>query len=126
MARALPIAQPVPAPARPAGDLPRLFHALSDPTRLAVLELLRGGERCVCELTDVMETGQSRLSFHLKTLRDAGLVADRKAGRWVYYSLREESLAAAHAALAVLLTPTAATSASAAPCPAPPVRRTSA
>lgn len=101
MARALPIADaaPVPAPALPAGDLARVFHALSDPTRLAVLDLLRGGERCVCDLTEVMETGQSRLSFHLKTLRDAGLVADRRAGRWVYYSLREDALAPALDAL---------------------------
>ncbi len=104
MARALPIADaaPSPAPALPAGDLARVFHALSDPTRLAVLDLLRGGERCVCDLTEVMETGQSRLSFHLKTLRDAGLVADRRAGRWVYYSLRDEALGAAVEAMAAL------------------------
>jgi ArsR family transcriptional regulator len=102
MARALPIADADPAPALPAGSLARVFQALSDPTRLAVLELLRGGERCVCDLTEVMETGQSRLSFHLKTLRDAGLVADRKAGRWVYYSLREEALGAAVEAMASL------------------------
>lgn len=102
MARALPIADPLPPPALPAGDLARVFHALSDPTRLAVLELLRGGERCVCDLTEVMETGQSRLSFHLKTLRDAGLVADRRAGRWVYYSLREEAIAPALEALTSL------------------------
>jgi ArsR family transcriptional regulator len=65
----------------------RCFHALSDPTRLRLLELLRDGERCVCELTDAMDTGQSRLSFHLKTLKDAGLVADRREGRWVYYTV---------------------------------------
>src|SRR3970040_1276899 len=100
MARALPIADAVPAPALPAGELARVFPPLSDPTRLAVLELLRGGERCVCDLTEVMETGQSRLSFHLKTLRDAGLVADRRAGRWVYYSLREDALGAAVEAMA--------------------------
>ena len=49
-----------------------LFHALSDETRLALLEQLKGGERCVCELTDAMKAGQSRLSFHLKVLKDAG------------------------------------------------------
>ena len=108
MARALPIADavpaPAPAPALPAGELARVFHALSDPTRLAVLELLRRGERCVCDLTGVLETGQSRLSFHLKTLKDAGLVADRRAGRWVYYSLREDALGPALDALALLRT----------------------
>jgi ArsR family transcriptional regulator len=65
----------------------RGFHALADETRLRILKRLRDGERCVCDLTDALETGQSRLSFHLKTLKDAGLVRDRRQGRWVYYSL---------------------------------------
>lgn len=70
----------------------RVFHALSDPTRLQIVDLLRGGERCVCELTDVLEAGQSRLSFHLKSLKDTGLVLDRREGRWVYYRLNHEKL----------------------------------
>jgi ArsR family transcriptional regulator len=72
--------------------LAQVFHALSDETRLRVLELLRRGERCVCELTDTLDVAQSRLSFHLKTLKDAGLLRDRKDGRWVYYSLVPETL----------------------------------
>ncbi len=67
-----------------------LFHALADPTRLAIIECLRDGEQCVCTLTDALETGQSRLSFHLKTLKDAGLLVDRRQGRWVYYALNPE------------------------------------
>jgi len=67
--------------------LSQLCHALSDPTRLKILAMLRCGERCVCELTDALESGQSRLSFHLRTLKDAGLVLDRRDGRWVYYNL---------------------------------------
>jgi ArsR family transcriptional regulator len=47
------------------------FHALSDATRLAVLDRLRGGERCVCDLADLLDAGQSRLSFHMKVLRKA-------------------------------------------------------
>jgi ArsR family transcriptional regulator, arsenate/arsenite/antimonite-responsive transcriptional repressor len=73
-----------------ATDLERaatLFRALADPTRLGILEKLRGGEQCVCDLTDALETGQSRLSFHLKCLKDAGLLRDRREGRWVYYSI---------------------------------------
>ena len=70
----------------------RLFHALSDETRLQVVEMLSSGERCVCELQDRVGAAQSRLSFHLKVLRDAGLVNDRKQGRWVYYSLRPDVL----------------------------------
>ena len=74
----------------------RLFHALSDETRLAVLEMLRGGERCVCELQDALDAAQSRLSFHLRVLRESGLVQDRKEGRWSYYSLVPETLGEAH------------------------------
>src|ERR671913_2034446 len=70
-----------------------LFHALSDGTRLAVLEMLRGGERCVCDLQGALDAAQSRLSFHLKVLRDAGLVTDRKQGRWSYYALNTERFA---------------------------------
>src|ERR1041385_2026767 len=75
---------------QPLQQTARAFHALSDPTRLRRVALLRGGERCVCDLTDALEAGQSRLSFHLKTLKDAGVVLDRKEGRWVYYRLNQE------------------------------------
>lgn len=68
------------------------FHALSDPTRLEIIDLLRHGERCVCELMDALDAAQSRLSFHLKVLRAAGLVTDRRAGRWVYYTLDSDTL----------------------------------
>ncbi len=70
----------------------RWFHALADKTRLRILDRLRAGEECVCNLTDTLETGQSRLSFHLKTLKDAGLVRDRRQGRWIYYSLDPEAI----------------------------------
>ncbi|WP_310569680.1 metalloregulator ArsR/SmtB family transcription factor [Gemmatimonas sp.] len=74
----------------------RLFHALSDETRLGILHLLQDGERCVCDLQDVLDAAQSRLSFHLKVLREAGLVTDRKEGRWSYYTIVPEALAIAH------------------------------
>ena len=69
------------------------LRALSDPGRLRILDRLRGGEHCVCELTDVLDTGQSLLSFHLKVLRDAGLVTARRDGRWMHYALATEALA---------------------------------
>ena len=69
-----------------------LFHALSEPTRLEILEELKDGERCVCELTDQLQSGQSRLSFHLRVLKDAGLIIDRRDGRWMYYSVNAEAL----------------------------------
>jgi ArsR family transcriptional regulator len=71
----------------------RLFRALGDETRLRLLEQLRGGEQCVCDLSDELEASQPRLSFHLKTLKDAGLVTDRREGRWVYYAINPEALA---------------------------------
>lgn len=69
----------------------RLFHALSDETRVALVDRLRTGEKCVCELMDHLDAAQSRLSFHLKVLRDAGLVDSRKEGRWAYYWLKPEA-----------------------------------
>ena len=71
----------------------RLFQALSDRTRFSILQRLRLGERCVCDLTDAMDAAQSRLSFHLKVLKDAGLVIDRREGRWMYYALNTDTLA---------------------------------
>lgn len=84
----------------------QLFHALSDETRLEILDMLRGGERCVCELQDKLDAAQSRLSFHLRVLKEAGLVVDRKEGRWSYYSITPEALAEVHD-LAVDLQPAA-------------------
>ena len=63
------------------------FHALSDPLRIAILELLRKQELCVCELSDALGVTGSKLSFHLKTLKDAQLVHSRQEGRWIYYRL---------------------------------------
>jgi ArsR family transcriptional regulator len=74
------------------GDAARWFHALSDETRLEIVALLSHRERCVCELQDALHAAQSRLSFHLKTLKDAGLVSDRREGRWVYYTLNRDAL----------------------------------
>ncbi len=70
----------------------RLFHALSDETRLELLDRLQSGEQCVCELTDAIKAAQSRLSFHLKVLKDAGLILDRREGRWMYYSINRDAI----------------------------------
>ena len=86
----------------------RLFHALSDETRVAVLQLLGDGERCVCDLQAALDMAQSRLSFHLKVLKDAGLVRDRKDGRWSYYTLEPDALTEAHDIVHTLASPRAA------------------
>ena len=75
------------------------FQAIAEPTRLHIVRQLTAGERCVCDLQGDMDVAQSRLSFHLKKLKDAGVVADRREGRWVYYSLVPEALDAMRAFL---------------------------
>lgn len=69
-----------------------VLKAVADEKRLNIVTLLAGGERCVCELQESLGAGQSLLSFHLRTLKEAGLVSDRREGRWVYYSLIPEVL----------------------------------
>ncbi len=64
-----------------------MFRAFSDRTRLRLLHLLRTGETCVCELTDVLGVPQPKVSRHLAYLRRAGLVTARKDGLWMHYSL---------------------------------------
>ncbi|MGB6299410.1 MAG: metalloregulator ArsR/SmtB family transcription factor [Rivularia sp. (in: cyanobacteria)] len=65
------------------------FHALSEPLRVRVLQLLKNREICVCDLCDILDVSQSKLSFHLKTLKEANLVCARQEGRWIYYSLNQ-------------------------------------
>ncbi len=69
-----------------------LFHAFADQTRLDIIRELKDGECCVCELTDTLQAGQSRLSFHLKVLKEAGLIQDRRDGRWMYYTVNADAL----------------------------------
>src|ERR1043166_1452809 len=82
-----------------------LFHALSDPIRVRVVSLLIGGERCVCDLMDDLDLAQSRLSWHLKTLSDAGIITGRREGRWNYYSLNKDALVEARELLDELTPP---------------------
>ena len=79
-----------------------LFHALSDEARVEIVSVLLSGEHCVCDLMDVVGAAQSRLSYHLKVLKDAGLVTDRREGRWSYYTLQRDAIVEAEAMLAGL------------------------
>lgn len=69
----------------------RVFHALSDPTRLKVFALLSHGELSVGHIQDALDLRQPTASRHLSILRSAGLVKDRREGTWVYYSLAKLS-----------------------------------
>jgi ArsR family transcriptional regulator, arsenate/arsenite/antimonite-responsive transcriptional repressor len=86
-------------------SLATLSQALSDETRLRILKLLAQRELCVCELEAVLGMTQSRVSTNLALLRSAGLVRDRRGGRWVYYSLDREALARGLERLAEFLSP---------------------
>lgn len=72
--------------------VPQCFHALSEPTRIQILELLKTNECCVQDMVSTLNVSQSHLSFHLKTLKEAGLVVAQKRGRFVYYSLNFDQL----------------------------------
>ncbi len=72
--------------------------------------MLRGGELCVCELMTGLKIRQSLLSFHLKTLKNTGLVTDRKDGRWVHYSINWRGLEELEELISVLRSPTEAAS----------------
>ncbi|MEM2102015.1 MAG: metalloregulator ArsR/SmtB family transcription factor [Candidatus Bathyarchaeia archaeon] len=65
----------------------KIFKALADPVRLQIIQFLRGGERCVCEIVPQVGTIQPLVSRHLKILKDCGLVRDRKEGNRRLYSV---------------------------------------
>lgn len=70
------------------GSLEKLFYALSDKTRLRIVRILMDySEVCVCKFQEVFQTSQPRVSFHLRILREAGLINGEKKGRWTYYRL---------------------------------------
>lgn len=79
-----------------------LFHALSDEARLQIIQILLDGEHCVCDLQSHLDVAQSRLSYHLKVLKDAGVVTDRREGRWAYYTLNRDAIVEAERLLAAL------------------------
>jgi len=76
---------------RPIGPLVDLLKTLGHPARLRILALLRGGELCVCQINAVIGLAASTVSEHLTELRRAGLLTERKEGRWVYYELRPKA-----------------------------------
>lgn len=85
----------------------RVFKALCDPKRLAILEQLRGGEKCACVLQQPLDLTQSGLSYHMKILCESGLVESRQEGKWMHYWLSAAGQKRAVALLLALTTPNA-------------------
>ncbi len=83
----------------------KVFRALCDPNRLAILELLRSGEKCACVLLEQLELKQSGLSYHRKILCESGIVVSRQAGKWTRYRLSSEGQERAVELLKQLTTP---------------------
>jgi ArsR family transcriptional regulator len=73
-------------------DLLNVFKALSDETRLRILKLLEHGELCVCDIVAALDTIQPKVSFHLATLKEAGLIKDRKQGKWIHYRIDDSDM----------------------------------
>ena len=73
-------------------ELVTIFKALSDETRLRIIKLLEQGELCVCDIVAALDIVQPKASFHLGVLKEAGLIKDRKQGKWIHYSLNESDL----------------------------------
>lgn len=68
----------------------KIFKAFCDINRLQILDLLRSGEKCSCEILECMQIGQSTLSYHMKILCHSGIVTGRVEGKWTYYSISIE------------------------------------
>lgn len=83
----------------------KVFKALCDPRRLAILERLRSGEKCACVLQEDVDIGQSGLSYHMKILCDSGIVESRQEGKWTHYRLSEAGRDYAVSLLRRLTTP---------------------
>lgn len=72
----------------PFGEQAKIFKALGHPSRLLMVDALRAGEKCVCELKELVGDDMSTISRHLAVLREAGVVASEKRGTSIYYRLK--------------------------------------
>ena len=73
-------------------DLLQVYKALSDETRLRIIKLLGDRELCVCDIVAALDIIQPKISFHLGVLKEAGLVKDRRVGKWIHYRLDDSEI----------------------------------
>lgn len=74
------------------GEYVPVFKAISDETRLKIIDLLSSSKLCACDILEQFSISQSTLSYHMKILSDSGLVKGEKEGSWVRYSLNQERM----------------------------------
>lgn len=72
-------------------DLSKVLKVLADPTRLTMLKQMQGGEQCACSFVDCFDISQPAISRHLKMMRQAGLLLERRDKQWIHYRLNETS-----------------------------------
>ena len=73
-------------------ELVTVFKALTDETRLKIIKLLEQGELCVCDIVAALDMQQSKVSFHLGVLKEAGFIQDRKQGKWTHYRIHDSDV----------------------------------
>jgi ArsR family transcriptional regulator len=73
-------------------EISNIFNALSDEKRLRILKLLDGGELCVCDIVNALGESQPKVSFHLGVLKSAGLIRDKRHGRWTLYRFDDRDI----------------------------------
>ena len=73
----------------------KIFKAFCDEKRLRILDLLQGGEKCVCALIEEIDLPQSTLSYHMKILCESGVVEGRQEGKWTHYSISKPGILSA-------------------------------
>lgn len=83
----------------------KVFKALCDENRLAILDLLRSGEKCACVLIEQLKMGQSAVSYHMRILCESGIVTSRQDGKWTHYCLSETGSQFAIELLSTITTP---------------------
>lgn len=83
-------------------EILNILKALSEETRLRILKLLENGELCVCDIVAALDKIQPKVSFHLGVLKEAGLIKDRKQGKWVHYSIDDSDMLRRFLLLSVL------------------------
>jgi len=96
-------------------DILNDLQAVAEPSRARVIAFLSQGERCVCDLGSALGLSPALASHHLRVLRSVGLIRERQAGRWVYYSLDVDRVERLRSWMDRLLTPTSAAAAAVAP-----------
>ena len=104
--QSVPCAAPAQEAVRDPGAPVALLQAIADPVRWTVLDRLASGTRCVCDLQEHVEVSNTLLSYHLRILRDAGLVTTARRGRWIDYTLAVDAPDRLAAALPGALSPT--------------------